>query len=210
MSLDLDLGAAALPDLEVAARGLSDDDVVGPGDGAHGAGGHSFEALLLHHARHADLPCEIAVAIGGEPGHGLGERGDGALHIGGSAAVDAAVCDARLERGIGPLLGVLGGHGVDMAVEQDRRAGALGVDSADHAAVPVDDDLIVAQRAHLVGQHGCCLGLLPGIAFRPDKIPAEFDQSGGTRLVHRCSLRLRGGWHAPMRARRLSLPIPPS
>ena len=112
-----ELGSSSLAHLDVAIARLADDHVVGLADAAYGAGCDAFEALLLHHAGDADGASEIPLLVGGKPADRLRERRVGALHVARAPAPDLPIVNLCLEGGICPLLGVLGRHGVYVAIK---------------------------------------------------------------------------------------------
>ena len=176
LGLDDDLCPAALAALDRGGRGLANDDEIGLCQPRDLAGGDALEAFLMDGAGDADLAGEVLAGLfrvaGGCRDHGA----VAALHVGGAAAVDPAVDDLAAERVVLPLRRVDHVDGVDVAVHQDRLAGAFAVDGAEHAAVFVDDDLIKAVLFHLALHEFRDALLLAGIAGDPDGLLAKFDQ----------------------------------
>ena len=127
----------------------------------------------MHHAGHVDLAGEVLAGGGGEVGGGAGHSGDSALHVRGAAAVDLVVHDLGGEGIVLPLAGVLYGHGVDMPVKQDLRAGTVALDAADDVAVLVDRDAVKAHLLHVLLEHLDHALLLAGVAALLDQFLAK-------------------------------------
>ena len=134
LGLHNDLRTAALAAFDRRGRGFTDDDKVGLCKPRDLAGGDALEAFLMDGAGDADLAGEVLAGLfrvaGGCRDHGA----VAALHVGGAAAVDPAVDDLAAERVVLPLRRVDHVDGVDVAVHQDRLAGAFAACQRENAA----------------------------------------------------------------------------
>ena len=137
----------------VARSGFRDQHGVGAGQGVHHGQGAVAGALLFDHGRQLELGGRLQA--GAAQGLQRGDIGrDPGLHVGGAAAIHAAVTDAGFVGRRRPQVGRTLRHHVHVALQQQAAAGRVprGVDRDDIVAPAVTD-----QRwgpAGLAGQQG--------------------------------------------------------
>src|SRR5690606_32588061 len=169
------LGPAPMPDAQVAARRLAEDDGRGPDLAAGDEVLHPPPAALLQHRVRDDHVAGRALVH--EVGGRVGLNRERPLDVHGAAAVQEAVGDVAAERRVLPLGGVADVDHVEVRAEHDGRRGPAASHAADHVPDLVDPDVVEAERFELGADAVRDVALPAGRAGDADQVAGERDDA---------------------------------
>ena len=136
-----DLSTASLANLHVQLGCLADNNIIRLHISADFPCSHALEALLMDNARNVDIAGEVVVCILCIVKCCCQHGGQGALHIGGSAAVHPAVHNLSAKWVVIPFCLIRYRYRIHMTVKEDLRTWFGSLYVADTVAVSVHMDI---------------------------------------------------------------------